>query len=187
MQEKVRCFLAVPITEFPDWMELQRSLIDADNELRIIKFDNLHVTILFLGDKDYNLISELETILIKQLQNYQSFTIKLQGLGYFQNNNQNFVIWCGLKDDGQMGTINRIVINALKSLNIPNINKQFHPHLSLARKNNARPSKKLLHLIKDSQFTDYGSFKCDCIDLISSELTPQGPIYTLLKRIDLCQ
>lgn len=131
-----------------------------------------HLTLKFLGEvKEENV--EKITTLLNEIK-FDNFSIKLNKIGLFPNENYIKVVWVGLEPEEPILRLQKGIDNSLKS--IFKEEKNFKPHLTLARvklvKNKENFIKNLENIkIEQKQF-DVSSFK-----LIKSILTPNGPIY----------
>ena len=81
----MRIFIGIPVSE-----QMKKNLSIKQNELKLkmIKghltdLDNLHLTLLFIGEMSTDDIEKLNMILIKALKHEKSFEIGLKEMGYF--------------------------------------------------------------------------------------------------------
>ena len=65
--------------------------------------------------------------------------------------------------------------------------RKFSGHLTLCRIRNARAGIKLAQLAKAYEDFKLGTMPADSVSVYQSELTPQGPIYTVLGKYELQQ
>jgi 2'-5' RNA ligase len=190
--EKIRSFIAV---ELPD--ELKRALAELQDNfksagnlpLRLVAPGNIHVTLEFLGDVDINITGNITNALEAAIQGTTPFNIEASGLGVFPNMNRIQILWVGLTGDlEKLGQLQKRIEESLKPLGFPPEGRPFTPHLTLARvRDYARPDerRKLGELISATRFE--GKYKIDikAINLIKSQLTPEGPIYTKISTVTL--
>ncbi|GIS57551.1 MAG: hypothetical protein CM1200mP1_14890 [Candidatus Neomarinimicrobiota bacterium] len=90
------------------------------------------------------------------------------------------VLWAGLS--GEIDILSKLVISIndrLKPLGFDNPDKDFTPHISLARSNNKETISNISQIMK----IEYDSipFNVKKINFISSELFPNGSVYTILS------
>ncbi len=154
----MRYFIAIDI---PD--ELKEEIREFQKTLpfglKLVKPENIHITLKFLGDVDEKeIISKLEGIEIEQ---FESKTIEI---GFFPKKNYARVIWLGLEDN----EITDIVRKIETRLNLTK--EDFIPHITIAR--SKIPLRNL-----EINFKPEKTIKINKITLYSSELTPKGPIY----------
>ncbi|MFX1237617.1 MAG: RNA 2',3'-cyclic phosphodiesterase [Promethearchaeota archaeon] len=154
-------------------------------KINVVKPENLHMTIKFLGDitevqapKIYKIVKEVND----KYLNDKTIQYRLMGVGQF---NKYSVIWVRLKGDVQfMQNIKDTIENRLyKELNIErDTKKKFKAHLTIARLNKKRIDYKTMgtfkKILEEKKSDDFGIFNVSAIKLKKSELTPQGPIYT---------
>ena len=72
----------------------------------------------------------------------------------------------------------------LQTLGFAREDRPFRPHVTLARIK-SRPPEELKTLVLTHEDTDFGEFPVAAIELIQSELRPNGPVYTVLNTVQL--
>ncbi|MFX1278134.1 MAG: RNA 2',3'-cyclic phosphodiesterase [Promethearchaeota archaeon] len=154
-------------------------------KLKLVKPENLHMTVKFLGNIPETLAPQIFTILrddinSKMLQE-KTYKYILKGVGQF---NKFSVLWIKLIGDINLlqevkNSIERLLHERLK------INRdkreQFKPHLTIGRLRRERINYKnfdiFKKLINENKDTEFGEFLINQVKLKKSELTPKGPIY----------
>ncbi len=165
-------------------MAFQEKLASTGADLKIVDTQNLHFTLLFLGE-----ISEEEASLIvgKLLEiRLPSFGVEFAGTGVFPSPHRINVIWVGV-DAGSQAKLKQVadgVVSSLSGLRFKP-DKQFSPHLTVARVKSGRERDKLLEVIRDSAGMKFGTQLFTEFKLKKSDLTGSGPIYTDLQRFKL--
>ena len=67
--------------------------------------NNLHLTLLFLGDYDVNKVDDISRKINSTINEFRDFTISINGTGSFGNNNQ--ILWLGVdKGKNELQRIN---------------------------------------------------------------------------------
>ena len=92
--------------------------------------ENLHVTLLFLGDISY----DMTDCFVQSLQDIstQPFRMKLDRLGYFDKTK---IFWVGPSDvPEELESLYKSVRNCAQSCGISKLSKRYVPHVSLLRK-----------------------------------------------------
>jgi len=178
----MRLFLAVELPE-----EIRYKLRDTLAELKktgisasLSKYHQLHVTLLFLGEKT----EEEAAKIIEEAKNVKmgKFPIEIGGVGFFPSENYIRVVWVGANDGN--GEIKLLHSKLAKALDMPP-DKEFISHITLARVKSNDNLKKL----KDLQLTlaekSFGEFEADEFCLVKSELTPEGAKYSVVEKFSL--
>jgi 2'-5' RNA ligase len=151
------------------------------NILKIVKKEQLHITLFFFPkideEKLKNLYNVINNIKIKP------FKIKIEWINSFDPNYPK-VIFLDLMD--QSGSILNLY-NLLKDTAIKNgaiiEHRDFNPHLTVARVKRyatLNDYKKLSEIINRHIKVDFEWFVCNEVKVFKSELTQNGPIYTTL-------
>lgn len=137
--------------------------------------NQFHLTLKFLGEvapeRVETIKKRLETI------TFQPFTISLQKIGVFPNENHIRIVWVGLEPQEPIIALHQSIDNALTDLFEQDT--RFHPHLTLARVKQIDDTfkEKLNNLDVNPLSFTVASFK-----LIESTLTPQGATYKTLAE-----
>jgi len=178
----MRCFLSINIPqEHGDKInDFKTNAMDADFlKANFVKSNDFHINLKFLGDVDEEKIKEIKKILSQIKIN--PFEISLKSLGGFPTNNYVKVLWIGVdKGLGTLVKLQRDLDDALAKIGFQK-DKNFVPHITLARIKVVYDKSALTSLFFDNETKEFGSFWCDKINFMSSELTTEGPIYQELS------
>jgi len=151
----------------------------AAGRFRLVEAGNIHITLKFIGEADENKKDELIEK-IKEIKQ-PKFRVSLNGVGVFPNENFIKVVWVGT-DQGspEIISLNQQINEALdlKDLN-------FHPHATIARVKFLKDKTGFKEFLENNKETYFGEFKVSSFYLMQSELSPQGPKYSVLEKLDL--
>ncbi len=154
-------------------------------KIKLVKVQNLHLTIKFLGDIEESLAPRIFKILNEVNQTIfqgKTYKFKIKGTGQFRKYS---ILW--VKLEGDIGFLQNIKNTVETLLNEKfKIDKdkrtKFKPHLTIGRlKSNKIDYKSfddLKKLINENKNFEFGPFTISEIKLKKSLLTPQGPIYS---------
>uniref|UniRef100_A0A7C2JZD7 RNA 2',3'-cyclic phosphodiesterase n=1 Tax=Schlesneria paludicola TaxID=360056 RepID=A0A7C2JZD7_9PLAN len=152
--------------------------------VRSVSPDHLHLTVRFLGDLAPAAVPDLAEAAQLAVSDVVAFSLSLTGVLSFQSRGRLSVIWVGVRDHPQLQRLSSNLDAALEPLGIRPDSRPFHPHLTLGRVR-ARPPVPMLHWLDTQRDTDFGLFPVSSLELLRSELTPKGPVYSLLETIPL--
>jgi 2'-5' RNA ligase len=178
----MRTFLAVEIPESVRKVIHDLIQIEAKKELPIkwVKFENLHITLKFLGEIEENNKSKMAPAIAEICQKHSPFSVQLAGLGCFPNPRNPRVVWVGVKQGGEeLCTIAADLEEELARFGFKE-EKRFHPHLTIGR---IKKFCKVDDILTKSVSTDV--FRVNSIVFFKSTLKPDGPIYEKLDRYTL--
>lgn len=142
------------------------------------KSDNLHLTLLFIGDTDEEIIPAISNQLEEIAQNTPSLTLNFGQLGAFPDLSNPQVIWAGLDGQG-LAELQQAISQRLLPIASTADTKPFRPHLTIARANShlhPELTAKLLVQMSD-QSLGLPSLTISQIHLMESTLAPGGSIY----------
>ena len=179
--KKLRTFVSIPVPN--QIYKIQNRLVlenPNSSNLRLIDKNNIHLTLRFIGQTPQSSISKIKEGLDLIVNNFQPFQLNIQGFGFFPNMDVPKVLWAGLS--GETDILSKLVISIndrLKPLGFDNPDKEYTPHISLARSNNKETISNISQIMK----IDYDPipFNVKKINFISSELFPKGSVYTILS------
>lgn len=140
--------------------------------------ENMHLTLVFLGECDPGREALVRGALAEV--RFSSFAMRLGGGGCFPGPRRPRVVWLGLREgETDVVRLHGDIVSALGAAGERPEARPFRPHLTLARVTSPRPEAwDQLATVLRSLRTDV--FSVDAFLLYESELTPDGPIYSVL-------
>jgi 2'-5' RNA ligase len=149
----------------------------------------IHLTIKFLGDIDAGLAGRISLLLEEATRGVRPMQMEIRGLGVFPNPRRVRVVWVGIAGEiEELGRLQKNIDVALKPLGFTPETRSFSPHLTLARvREEATPDErqKLGQIISGHSPEIHDSFRVEAVNLMKSQLTARGPIYTRLSSVTL--
>ena len=190
--EEIRSFVAIELPE-----EVKNRLVRLRGGLerkehafvKWVEPGGIHLTLKFLGNISPELVTEITGAIKESSEGISPFRLELSGLGAFPNLRQPRVVWAGIYGDvDKLLRLQHNVDSALSSLGFAKEARPFTPHLTLARIKQGAPFTQLKNfgeLVMSSNFEMGYSFKVKTVDLMRSQLTPKGAIYTRISVMEL--
>lgn len=182
-----RSFIAIESNEkVRDSLKMiQGQLEKTGADLKTVKPENIHLTLKFLGDVSESKLDEVKKLL-EDISKPDPFEMEINGLGIFPRPSFIRVIWAGVSNGSEEAKLLRRELDKrLRSLGFSEEDKDFTPHLTIARVKSGKAKEKLASIVKQESDTSFGKINVDKIKLKKSELTPEGPIYTDLQKVEL--
>jgi 2'-5' RNA ligase len=183
--ELVRSFIAFDIEEpnvIENLVRVQSALLETGADLRIVKPENIHITVRFLGGIPPAMIDKIYGEMNKVV--FSQFDIEIKGLGAFPDMRHINVIWAGIRRGAnELRNIYYQLEPSLQRLGLRPDDKGFSPHLTIARVKSGKKRDELAKFIRDFENYEFGIVKARCLRLKKSILTPQGPIYSTLREV----
>ena len=185
MSQMIRSFIAFDIDSesvIKRLSEVQKTLVNTGANLKIVKPQNIHVTMRFLGNISPNMIDSIYEEMEKV--SFTPFEIELRGLGAFPTLKYARVVWAGIKKDAEeLEGISDQLEPRLQRLGFKPDSRGFSPHLTIARVRSGRNKAELIRTIQEFEDYQFGMIKASCLRLKRSVLTPKGPIYSTLREV----
>jgi 2'-5' RNA ligase len=168
----------------PALQDALRTLHRWSHAVRIVAPDQLHITVRFLGDTDPDLATTLIQALPQPLAEIEALSLVIHGLGTFSARRRLSVIWAGIEEQPAFRTLQTCLEEVLQQQGVPPDNRPFRPHLTLGRIKAASPVP-MLRWLDSQRDTAFGKVHVAELEFLGSELTPRGPIHTVLARFPL--
>lgn len=132
-----------------------------------ISADKFHITLKFLGMTDDKLLEPIINMIDRNAASTTPFDIDLVGTGAFPNPSRPRVLWLGIKQPGgEMADLARRVDLQAAELGFESENRDFRPHLTLARIRDTRIAAEIGRVHASSGF---GPIHLTCSELILYE------------------
>jgi len=185
----MRTFIAVEIGADirASAVALQESLAEIGAEVKWVEPENLHVSLLFLGEVDDR---ELHPVCraVKEVSATESpFPLRVSGLGAFPTPRRPKTLWAGITDGAD--ELKRLYDKLeAKLLDLGCYRKEergYTPHLTLGRVKGEADSFALAKELPKRLSWDGGRTVVDEVLVFSSVLERAGPVYTVLGRGEL--
>ncbi len=180
----MRTFIAV---EIPAGVrERVTTLIDEQRKkalpVKWVPFENLHITVKFLGEIDEEMKEKTAGVLQDVCQRHKRFSAGFSGIGCFPDHRRPRVVWIGIDTGAEHLSA---LAHDIEELLVPfgfKKEKRFHPHLTIGRIKKPCRIDGILH-------TEFATepFLAQRLTLFKSTLTPQGALYDSLGIFNLSE
>jgi RNA 2',3'-cyclic 3'-phosphodiesterase len=182
-----RIFVAVKIEpgEILDSMISSLKSGLGNDSIKWTESSNIHITLVFLGNTEDDLVDKLSSKLKEQCEGLGKFEIVLRGAGVFKSMNDPRVLWAGIEPSPQLLQLNERIKSCINELNIKIEDRPFKPHLTIGRIKNVKNKETLKSLVYKYQNTEFQRIKVNDFILYESILLQRGPLYKEISIIDL--
>ena len=163
-----------------------RPLRDADMPVRWLPADQFHVTLKFLGEVRRERLQELEQAISRVTATTKAFATKFGGFGAFPSVRQPRVIWLGLGANPELRCLKQDLEYSFGDIGFEAETRAFHPHITLGRSDDRDGAGAFRGL--DGAFADLdctGEVKVHSVDLMRSQMSPEGSKYTVVSSARL--
>src|ERR1044071_1249338 len=187
----LRAFIAV---ELP--LEIRKTVCTATSKLqneigalvRWVPIENMHLTLKFLGDVSPSNVELLSQMLRAEMELFNCFDLRLNGLGSFPNLKRPRVLYIGIQAPAALEALQRGIESASNRLGYGSEEPGFSPHLTIGRvKQNitATEQQTIRHALESTKIDLLGTARVNSVELFKSDLRPTGSVYTRLYSASL--
>ncbi len=175
----VRCFIGIFLPENlrSKVQEIQGFIKNLDMDYKLVEPENLHLTLSFLGEIEDVKLDEIQSKLDAICRNFKAFNVSVAGIKLIPSANYVRVIALDIID---------------KSGYLPHLSREIEkniggdvkpPHLTLCRVRKIDKREALSKLLGMDSFC--GEFQVASVQLIKSELSRSGPVYSIMHESKL--
>jgi 2'-5' RNA ligase len=187
----MRVFIAIDIDE-----QIRKGLDRLQNEMRSkadirkgdvkwVNPDVMHLTLKFLGEIKDEQVVEVCNITKEVAGRHRNFELEVETVGYFGGRSAR-VLWVGTGQNCEnLLQLQSDLEQELASAGWPKETRKFAGHLTLCRIRNSKAGVKLAQMTEEYKDLKLGTVSADSVSVYQSELTPKGPIYTVLGNYNL--
>jgi 2'-5' RNA ligase len=188
---RLRTFIAIDLGKAirDRLVALQETLGKAAPEVKWVEAENLHITLLFLGEVDQRDIAEVCSAVDGAVGGRAPFSLSMAGTGCFPNARRPRILWAGVGAGAQeVLAIHDAIETPLLELGCyRREERRYTPHVTLGRIRGERPPDGLDKALARQKDWQGGETIVHEVRVMASELTPQGPKYTVLSRAKLAE
>lgn len=172
--QKFRLFIGI---ELPD--RLKEKIFNLGKEFRslvkanFVSEENLHISLQFLGYVNESKLEQIKESLSSI--EYRSFPVEVKNFGAFPSKKNLRVIWAGIENNIHLSNLQNKISKSMKEIGFKPDEREYRPHITIARVKYVEDSQKLQQLISAKQ--EFGSFVVERFHLFESKLYRSGPIY----------
>jgi len=190
--EQIRSFIAIelPSEVKAELTSLEKRLIQSRHSfVKWVDPEGIHLTLKFLGNISPATVPQIIEAITRAAQSVSPLHLQLGKLGAFPNIRRPQVVWVGVGGEIEKLAILQKGIDAgLSPLGFTPESRSFSPHLTLGRlRDRVTPGERedFAGWFSSVEFETHLSFEVDAINLMKSQLTPRGAIYSQLASIEL--
>lgn len=180
----MRLFIAVPVPE-----ELKKKIKEVQNKLagisgiKLVEAKNLHFTIKFLGETDK--VKEIEAAMEKTLKGFPQFNVEIAGISAFPSKICARVIWLSIGSGfGESISLMKNIDAELSRIGFEQ-DKEYIPHITLARVRSGKNKAKFIRLLEKLERTQIETMRVKEVKLMKSVLSRYGPDYEEIYNVKL--
>lgn len=190
----MRCFIAIDLPQEikkeleKTEREIQKIADEAGAKLKIVKPENLHITLKFLGELPEEKVNKIKEVMKKvfeeeiKLKPPKPFKVKLNSIGTFPSLDYIKAVWVDVLPKEQIIEIEKKIDRTLEGIGFKE-NKNFEIHITLTRVKFIKNKKRFLEGLKKITIEPI-EFEIRNFSLKKSTLTKEGPIYEDIFKFD---
>jgi RNA 2',3'-cyclic 3'-phosphodiesterase len=186
---RIRTFLAIDLGD-----EVRGRLVSLQEELAVIASDvkwvepeNLHLTLFFLGEVEQRETLDICRAAQKAVAKLPAFTMAVEGAGAFPNPRRPRTLWVGVGEGAdEVGAVHDAIEKPLLEMgSYRRETRGYVPHVTLGRVKGDLPTDELAQALAKHKTWSAGDVTVREVKVMSSELTSDGPVYSVLGRAKL--
>ena len=183
----IRTFLAISL---PKEVATKKNMFystleNSPSNVHWVKNEHLHLTLKFLGHTPESAIPDIKKEIASVTSILKPFNIMINNTGCFPIPQRPRVLWMGV--DGKIKPLvelHDMIQNKLNQLGFPRSEKEYFPHITVARINYPQKHTPDVSLFLNSSY-DPIDLPVDRVQFFSSKLIPSGIVYSLLESFPL--
>lgn len=184
----MRTFIALPVEVAGSRLEeaamiCRRRL--STEKITWVDLSNVHITLFFLGETDPAITEGLSRGLETIASGQPPFSLQVKGLGYFGSRSSPRVLWAGISESKPALLLQKEVEALVTKYGFAPEDRDFHPHITLARLKYLRQPEKLHEVVREFSDAFFQEMPVDHMVWMESMLTPAGAVYRPLRKFPL--
>ena len=147
-----------------------------DSEIQWTNPAGIHLTLKFLGEINDAQVQQVNEAL-SGLEPFKEFSVEVRGFGFFPSAHRPRVLWAGIAAPPELALLEQRVEECMEKIGFEREQRDFNPHLTLARFKAPRPRPALNATVERHITLSLGSFAVSEFFLFESKLSPRGAEY----------
>jgi 2'-5' RNA ligase len=187
----MRVFIAIDIDKqirkgLGNLQDELRSKVDIrKSDVKWVRPEAIHLTLKFLGEINDQQAVDVCNITKEVASRHKSFELDIETVGYFGGRSAR-VLWVGVGQNSEnLLQLQSDLEEQLALAGWPREARKFSGHLTLCRVRNSKAGVKLAQMTEEYKDFKLGTISADSVSVYQSQLTPTGPIYTVLGSYGL--
>lgn len=180
----IRAFLGIGVSD-----ALRAKLVKAQSTLRESGAhvgwthpENIHLTLVFLGNIDRDTVDRLPASLDEACRGVASTACGVRGIGFFGGRRPR-ILWAGVEDDaGTLGILYRRLADAVTELGVEVESRPYTPHITVGRARSSRGGAELTAIAESLRTEPFGELTVDRVTLYKSDLSSTGAVCSILHE-----
>lgn len=185
MAKLIRTFIAVELPAEVRGLaaRLQQTLAESGAGVRWVAKDNIHLTMKFLGEIEDVQVPAVCRAVQQVAASSCAFEVEISGVGAFPSGDRPRTLWVGVEGGtAELVALHERLDAALAELGYRPEERRFSPHVTIGRLRNGRDARRLADVLAQKADWKAGEVQVEELVIMASELTPQGPHYTVMGR-----
>lgn len=180
-----RGFIAIEIEVRNALKEILKKLKEINADLKVVREENTHLTLKFLGDTNEQLIDKIENTIKNSVNGITPFNVKLNKIGVFPNKRNIRVVWVGMENAENLVKIAEKLENDLQEFGFEKEKRKFSPHITIARVRSARNIENLQRFLIENENWQGYEVNIKEVKLKKSVLKKEGAEYSDVRVVNL--
>lgn len=188
----LRCFVAVEVggglrRVLESTQAALRRGFGTSDPVKWVPAHQFHFTLKFLGEIPAEAAERAGAALDRAVGPVAQFSVSLTGLGGFPTVERPSVLWAGVAaGQERLAALAAAVERELVAEAFPPERRRFQPHLTLGRvREGAVVPRAVVENLARQPGQEFGAFRVERVVLMRSELTPRGPVYSVIHSAAL--
>lgn len=154
--------------------------------LRWIPPEKWHLTVRFIGEEPLERVAAIREAIDAATARHEEAPMAIGGIGAFPNFRRARIVWIGVEASPRLEMLHHDIESACVALGMEPEGRPFRPHITLARVPHGVDEPVLRALSRAARGVRYSEVaEVATVDLMASELAPDGPRYRLLHSSPL--
>lgn len=183
----MRCFIALdlPIDIKKQINHIINIASPLSKDIKWVPYDNIHLTLKFLGEVNETLIKEIEKRLRDICSGNEPFSINVRGIGAFPNEKVPNVLWVGIEQSENLRALFKTIDHAISELGFEREKRKHSPHLTIGRVKDKKDVLRAIKALNEFRDKSFGTAYISEVHLMRSVLKLTGAEYSKISSFKL--